>query len=129
MIWKVCPHTWCLTADSLLYTYHINSKRKPVSIPSRPELRPEPVEGRSEGRIEGCGKCNESCRTRTLRYALHFIPRYSRCYSNHEVCSTIECSATRMRPTGKYAEMSALPRPTPIILSLQAVCPANSYTI
>ena len=30
-----------------------------VSIPSRPELVLSVVEGRSEGRIEGCGKCDE----------------------------------------------------------------------
>ncbi len=50
-----------------------------VSILSRPELRPELVEGRSEGRIEGCGGRDESLPTRTLRYALHFVSRYSGC--------------------------------------------------
>ena len=61
------------------YTYHENLNRKPVSIPSRPKLCPELVEGQSEGHIEGCGKFGESWRTCTLRYALHCVPRYSGC--------------------------------------------------
>ena len=46
-----------------------------TSILSRLERNPEPVEGRSENRIEGC----DSRQIRTLRYALHPIPRYSGC--------------------------------------------------
>jgi hypothetical protein len=52
---------------------------KLVNILSRPELRPELVEGRSEGRIEGCGSAKSRRVHRTLRYALHWVPRYSGC--------------------------------------------------
>jgi hypothetical protein len=44
-------------------------RRQSVSLPytsilSRPELRPEPVEGRSGGRIEGCGLAPNRCQNR-----------------------------------------------------------------
>jgi hypothetical protein len=44
---------------------------KLVNILSRPE--------RSEGRIEGCGSAKSRRVHRTLRYALHCVPRYSGC--------------------------------------------------
>jgi hypothetical protein len=52
-------------------SYYKHSRGKSSGIPSRSK--------RSGDRIEGCGNCDDSGQIHTLRYALHYIPRYSGC--------------------------------------------------